>query len=143
FVEQQDRRVLEDGASDGQALLLTTGQQTAFVANHSLVAFGLGHNEVVRVCCLGRGVNLFRRSFQTAKLDVVENGVVKQKRFLCHQADLLTQRFLGHRAQIVSVDLDQPGSRIVQAQNKGKDGTFACAACADQSIGFSRLDAQV
>ena len=104
FVEQEDRRVLEQCARDREPLLLAAGEEAAFVADDRLVALRLGHDEVVRVGGLGGGVDFFRGGIEPAELDVFEDGVVKQKRLLRDEADLFAQGILrdasgdrGHR----------------------------------------------
>ena len=106
FVEEQDRRVFQQSPGDRQPLLLSAGEQAAFVANDRLVALRLRHDEIVRVGGLRRGVDFLLRRVEPSKLDVVEDGVVKQKRFLRDETDLLAQRFLRDGPQIVPIDAD-------------------------------------
>ena len=47
FVQQDDRRVLQDGAGNGYALLLPARQGAASFAHHRVIAFGQPHDEVV------------------------------------------------------------------------------------------------
>ena len=55
LVEDQDRRVLEDGAGDGEALALAARQRGAALADDEVVAAGLlGEDEVVRLGELAR-----------------------------------------------------------------------------------------
>ena len=88
FVEQEDRRIFQEGARDGQALLLATGEQTALVADDGLVTLRLGHDEIVRKRGPGGLVHLFPGGVEPAELNVFKNGVVKQKCFLRHEPDL-------------------------------------------------------
>src|SRR5262249_55409977 len=113
FVEQENRRVLQNSACDGEALLLAAGKKAAFVAYHSVVPVWLSHNELVRVSCLRGSVNLFLSRLQLSELDVVQDRVVKQKRLLSDEPDLVAQRLLGHRAQVMAVDPYRAGSRII------------------------------
>src|SRR5215475_15660394 len=94
FVEQEDRRVLQNSACNSEALLLATGKKAAFVANHRVVPLWLSHDELVRVSCLRSFVNLFLCRVQLSELDVVKDRVVKQKRLLSDEPDLIAQRFL-------------------------------------------------
>ena len=48
LVEQKNRRVFQDGARNRNPLLLSTGEKAALVADHGLIALGLGHNEIMR-----------------------------------------------------------------------------------------------
>ena len=115
FIEQKNRRIFQKRARDREPLLLTAGKKTTFVADHRFIAVRLGHDEVMRIsgsCCC---VDFIRGRIEPPKLDVFQNGVVKQKCFLGHQADLFTERFLSERPQIAIVDLDCSRGRIIEA----------------------------
>ena len=49
LIEDEDRRVLQDGARDGDALALAARQRGAALADHEVIAAGLAHDEVVRL----------------------------------------------------------------------------------------------
>lgn len=53
FVENQDARVADQGAGDGDALALAAGQAGALFADFGVVAFGKFHNKVVGAGELG------------------------------------------------------------------------------------------
>src|SRR5882757_10410067 len=88
FIEQKDWRVFKHRARDGKTLLLTAGKTTSLIANDCLVSLRLGHNEIVRVGCSRRFANFFRRGIEPAELDIVEDRIVKQERFLSNEPDL-------------------------------------------------------
>src|SRR5215472_16008446 len=113
FVEQEDRRVLQSSACNSEAWLMATGKKAAFVANHRVVLLWLSHDELVRVSCVCGFVNLFLRRLQLSELNVVKDRVVKQKRLLSDEPDVIAQRFLRYQAQVTAVDLYRAGSRIV------------------------------
>ena len=46
-------------------------------------------------------------------------------------------------AQILAIDPDRAGRRIIEAQDKGKNGALARAARADQRVSFSGLDPKI
>src|SRR5206468_10238036 len=100
----QNWRVFENSACNGEALLLSTGEQTSFIANDCLVVLWLRHDEIVGISGFGGPVNFFRCSVQAAELDIVKNGIVKQKRFLSNEPHLFAQRFLRDEAQILPID---------------------------------------
>ena len=68
------------------------------------------------------GVNLFRSGVEASELDVVKDGVVKQKCVLGDKTNLFSQRLLRERAQIAAIDPDAARDRIVQAQNQRQNG---------------------
>src|SRR5579862_1870958 len=50
FVEDEDGRVFEDGAGDGEALTFASGETEAFFADDGVVTVGHAQDEVVREC---------------------------------------------------------------------------------------------
>ncbi len=143
FVEQENRRVLQQRAGDGKALLLSAGEQATLVADDGLVAFRLRHDELVRVSGLGGGINLLRRGIEPAELNVFEDRVVKQERVLRTNPICVAQRLLRQRPQdrgrrsVTTPRLDR------KAQNERKDGALARTARADEGVTLPRLDPQV
>src|SRR5690606_8375459 len=59
FVQDEDGRVLEEGAGDGDALALSAGEGGAALADHGGVAFGQRLDEVGDVRAAGGGADLF------------------------------------------------------------------------------------
>src|SRR5215469_5503287 len=113
FVEQEDRRVLQDSACNSEALLLASGKKAALIANHRVVPLWLSHDELVRVSCVCGFVNLLLRRVQLSELNVVKDRVVKQERLLSDEPDVIAQRFLGDQAQVTAIDLYCAGRRIL------------------------------
>src|ERR1017187_7511151 len=85
FVQDQDGRVLEQRARDGETLALSAGEFDAAVANHGLVSFREARDEFAGQGGLGGGVDGFLRNAFAAIGDVVGHRVVEQKRVLRHQ----------------------------------------------------------
>jgi hypothetical protein len=91
FVEQQQRRILEDRTGNGDALALATGEANAALADEGGVAFGQTPNEFIdegRACgradLLGRGAGL-------AVADVVGDAAREDHRLLRHHRDARAQ----------------------------------------------------
>ena len=95
FVEKKNGRILQDRPRNGDPLLLTAGKQHPFVADNGVVLVRLLQDELMCVSHLGRLINVLACRVQPAKEDIVVDGIVKQKRVLSHQSDLLAQRLLG------------------------------------------------
>src|SRR6476660_1061191 len=91
FIQQQNWRVLENGACDGKALLLAAGKKAAFVANYCFVTVWLGHNKIVRISCSRGFANFFRRRIEPAELNIAEDCVVKEERLLRDEPHLFAQ----------------------------------------------------
>jgi len=86
FVENEDRRIAEQRARDGDALALATAEPRAAFAKHRVVGLGQPHDEFVGIRRAGRGTHLIERHILQAVGDVREHRVVEQHRFLRHDA---------------------------------------------------------
>ena len=87
FVEDEDGRVFEDGASDADALALSAGETAAPVADHGVVAlFGL-HDEVMSIGDFGCGDDLVHGGVLHSEGDIVVECVVEEDGFLVDVAD--------------------------------------------------------
>src|SRR5437588_8684686 len=69
FVEQQDWRILQERAGDGETLLLSTREQATLVADGRFVSLRLRDDEVMRVSRLRCGVNFLRSRVKPSELD--------------------------------------------------------------------------
>ena len=94
-------------------MLLSAGKEAAFVANCGLITLWLCHDEFVRVSGLRGFVDLLLRRIESAEQDVTKDRVVKQKRLLGYEPDVVAQGFLRDRAQVAAVDLYHAGRWIV------------------------------
>ena len=67
FVQNQDGRVLEQGAGDGDALPLAAAQPHAAVADHRLVAFRQALDEFVRQGGFGGAADALRAGYPAGR----------------------------------------------------------------------------
>ena len=70
FVQDQDRRVFQDGAGDGDALAFAARERGAALANHELIAARLLGNEVVGFREAGGALHLRVRRVGFSDADV-------------------------------------------------------------------------
>src|SRR3954451_1122421 len=94
FVEDQDRRVLQDRPRDAQALPLATGELGAALADYGLVTGRQAPDEVVGISRLRRGDHLIVGSARTAITDFLENRAMEQRDLLRHHGNRGTQGVL-------------------------------------------------
>src|SRR5580704_3604997 len=142
FVEDEDRRVLQDGAGNRDALALSAAEPGAPFADHSIVTLGQVSDEIGGESGARRSLNaLFRHVAQTVA-NVVPHGVVKEDVFLRNHCDLLTQRANRDTADVGAVDEDAARRRFVEAWDEIDERRFASTARADQSDYFAALRAQ-
>jgi hypothetical protein len=127
FVQQQDRRVLQEGAGDGDALALTAGQPQAGLAGAGQIALGQGGDEVVR----GGGAPRRPRSSAwgagAAIGDVGGDGVVEQERLLRHQGDVGAQVVQASARGCRGRSGSRPGGDVIEAGQQAQDGALAAA----------------
>lgn len=86
LVQEQDLGVADQGAGDGDALLLAAREQRALAAHDRVEAVGQRHDELVDVGLLARVLNglvadLVRRAQQNVLLDaaLVERGLLRHE----------------------------------------------------------------
>src|ERR1022692_977799 len=63
FIKNKDRRLMKDGASDAEALLLAAGKLIAESFKNHVISAGLFHDEVMRVSAAGRVCDARQHSF--------------------------------------------------------------------------------
>lgn len=118
FVQEQDGGVFQEGAGDGEALLLSAGEFAAFVAYDGLVAFGLGKDEIV-----GKSLPCGFFDFRFGRVgateeDVVVDRVVEKEGVLRDDADVFAQGIMRDTAQIASVETDGAALRVVETKDE-------------------------
>src|SRR5208337_85448 len=88
FVENQDARVGQDGAGDGDALLLAAGKLHAAFPDHGVVFLLERFREFIHTRDAAGRKDLFLGGVGPGVGDVFANGAVEQKRLLQHHAQL-------------------------------------------------------
>ena len=91
----------------------------------------------------GRHVNFFLRGIEPTELNIFEDRIVKQECFLRDESDLVSERVLRQAAQVVTINSDRAGRRIIKAQEKRKNGALSRTARADQRVTLSGFDTKV
>src|SRR5262249_15879548 len=92
LVEQDDRAVLDQRPSDGDALALTARKLPAVLADRRVVARGKTHNEIVSVRSLRRRDDVSLGSSKLAERNVVAHRAAEQVHDLADIGDLAAQR---------------------------------------------------
>ena len=131
LVEDDDRRVLQDGTRNGNALALTARKARATVSDHSIVALGQRLDEVVAACFACSGDNFLVRCRRLAEADVVFYRIAEKIDVLEDDADLSHQRFERVVAHIMSADLDAAVRHIPEACDEMAERRLARAARTD------------
>ena len=92
LVEQDDRRILDQRAGDGDALALAARQLQAVLADRRVVAEREAHDEFVGVRGLGGGDDLVLGCAGLAEGDVLADRAAEQEHVLADIGDLPAQR---------------------------------------------------
>ena len=145
FVEDQDRRVLEQRAGDGEPLPLAAGEQPAALADRRLQAAVVAVDEFERLRA-GRGVADFGvGGVRLADAQVFRDRAVEQQRLLEHDADIAAQPDQPEIADIGAVDRDGARLRIERAIEQRQRRRLAAAGRPDQrdAVAGQRLEGQI
>ena len=127
FVQDQNRRVLQEHPRNGQALLLAAGQFHPPLADDRVHAVGHVGDGFLQASTV-RGVDdVGFGSAEAAIGDVVADGAREQEHVLLDNADLATQRGQRHRADVDAVDGDTAAFHVVEAWQQGADRGLAGA----------------
>ena len=98
LVEQQDRRIAQDGPCDGQALPLAAREQTPHLAYPRVITVGEMGDEVVDLRQLGCCLDLRVGRTQATQPDVLANCRIEEEHILKDRPHLRSHRVLRHRA---------------------------------------------
>ncbi len=140
FVQQQDRRIAQHGAGDGDALALAARQFQAAFADARIVAVRQLHDEFVRRRVLRRTLDIRSAGAGSAQRDIVGDAFVEQDGVLGHQSDIPAKRSQRDVADVVAVDFDRSGIDVVKAQQQVEECRLAGAGRTDQRDLRARCD---
>ena len=142
-VQDQDLGLRDQGAGDGDALLLPARQVDSALFDVGVVALRQLEDELVRLGRSGGGDHLFVAGLRAPIADVIAHRAGEQDRLLRHDADLRQQRILLDGADIDPVDQDLPCGGIVEARDQVDQRGFARAGRAQDGDRLARLGRQV
>ena len=104
FVEHEEGGIAHEGARNGNALPLATGQQRAALADNRLVPFRQRCDKFVNLSRACGGLHGRRGSRLVAEPDVLADAAIEQEAFLEDDRDLPEERGAGDETDVVSVD---------------------------------------
>ena len=140
FVKNQNRRVFQQGAGNGHALLLAAREFEAALAHHGGVALWRSADEAVNARRLRCFFHLRTAGTGAAIGDVVFHRVVKQHGVLRHDANGLAHAGLGDGFDVLPGYADVALLHVVKAVEQPCQGGLARARGADHSHGFASGD---
>ena len=145
FVQDQDRRILQQHPRNGDALTLTAGQLHAALAHLRVVGAAAlmvlkAEDELMGVRLLRRGDHLGVCRLRPAIADVVPHRAMQERGVLRDKPDLRAQAVLPDGGDILPVDEDAPQFEIVEAQQNINERGLARARRPDKPNLLARPD---
>ena len=131
LVEDDDRRVFQYGAGDGDALALTAGQCETGFADLGVPPLGSAVDDLVDAGGQGGGADLLTRGVWPGEADVVFDGAGEQVDVLEHDRDAADQVRAGDVAHVDAADAHRAVGDVVEARNEPREGCLAVAGRAD------------
>ncbi len=142
LVEDQDARVVHQGAGNGDALALTAGKRATVLANDGVVALGGFQDEVVGPGLARGRHHPFQRCPRAGQGDVLADTAVEEHVLLLHHADLAAQRTdLGHR-QVGAIHQHPPALGHIHPADQLRQGALARSGAADHAQHLTGRDLQ-
>ena len=142
LVQQQDRRVAQDRAGDGDALLLPAREHHAAFAHVGVVALRERGEEVVRGGGAGGLLDLGVGRAGAAEADVLARGGGEDHRVLRHERKRPAEVRPRHVAQVDPVEQDAPRGRVEEPLDQLDHGRLARARGADKRHRLSGPDVE-
>src|SRR5208337_4781333 len=126
LVEQQDWRVFQDGARDGDALALAARKSHAALAEFRVVAFRQAGDEAVRGGLFGGGDDGVSARVRRSIGDIVGDARAEDEGVLGDEGDFRPKRGRIEAGYVDAVERDRSAERIVEAQGELEQGRFPC-----------------
>ena len=143
LIEDEESRIFQDRAGDGDALALAAAEFDAAFAHGAVVAMRQLEDEVVRIGGRGRGDDRRQGGVGAPVTDVVEQRAAEQNAFLHHKPDLLPERFDGDAAEIIAVEQNRAGIHVVEPAEQVDERGLAGAARTDECDHLAGFDGEI
>ena len=132
LVEDDDGRVFEHHARDGDALLFAAGQALARFTDRRVIALRQLPDELFTLRGAGGSPDLFIRCLRVAEPDVFQQRAAEQEIVLRHKADVLGKLRERHVLDIDAADGDRAAADVPEARDQLGHSRFAAAGRPDQ-----------
>ena len=132
LVQNDDGRVFEHHARDGDALLFAAGEALARLARRRVVALRELFDEFLALRGARRGPDLLVRRARIAEADVFKQRTVEEEIILRNKADVFRELRERHILDIHSADRDLARAHIPESRDELRDRRLAAARRADE-----------
>lgn len=141
FVKQDNRRIFQQSASDGNTLALTAGKSAAVFTENRLIPVRHLPDKFITIGGFGRGNHLIVRCVWIAKTDIVHNRIIEQGHILEHNKKLNEQRIHPTQKPVALYDwifqnYAAPGCRVLDTHLGSGSSRIAAYEAGVDFIGF-------
>ncbi len=140
LVQDQDRRVAQERARDGDALALAAREPHPPLAHDGLVAVGQPRDELLRIGGAGGRRELGRRRVGLAHAQVLLDGAVEEIGVLVDHREPAPQLVERQVTHVVAAEQHPPLLGIVEAEEEPRHGGLARAARPHDAHALAGLD---
>src|SRR5437867_130212 len=126
LVQDQDRRVADDGPCQGDPLFLPAREGTATLGDHGGVAVFELDDEIMGVGRLGGAHDFRNRGVGLAIRNVLLDAGGKQHRILRNDTDMPAEGLASIPLDVGPIDQDGSPDRVVEAEDQAGDRGLAC-----------------
>ena len=143
LIQNEHRRVLQEDAGDGDALLLPARKEDAPLPGIGCKTFRHSHDILVDLRLFRRLDDFLVCGARSAVPYVLSDCIREQEHILLHDADVLSEGVPVDLADIHAADPNRSGVDIVKPRNQLAKGGFASAGRSDDgdSLPFSNMQA--
>ena len=138
LIQNQDGGIANEGAGDGDALLLSAGESRAAFADDRVITIFQFADELVGIGGPGRRPNLLLAGLRFAVGNVFVDGRSEENGLLEDDADLSSQGFAPIMPDVHAVNTDETRLWFVEAQEQADDSGFARSGGTHQSQPLTR-----
>ena len=127
FIEDKDRRVLQEHSRNREPLLLAAGEFDAALSNIGIVTIRKFHDEVMCISKLGCFDYLFPGCTGSAIADILDYRTGEKLYILLHDSDVIPEALELDVTDIFAVDLYRAVSNIVKSRNEAAESCLTAA----------------
>ena len=142
FVQNQNRRILQENSGNGHSLLLSTGEQYATLAHIGIKALGHGLDILKDLRLPGSLPNLLVGGIGSAIANIFQNGIGKQEHILLDNTDIFVQALLGHIPDILAVNGNAATADLIEPRDQLAQGGLATTGRSYNGNGLASLHRQ-
>ena len=122
FIEQQDRRIAQEGPRDGESLALAAGKLQPALADQRIIALRQPADEAIGFRRFRRGPHFRIGRVRTAIADIFHHRALEQLHILRDHGDRRNQAGLGQFADRLAVDQHLSFLNVEQALQQREHG---------------------